>query len=133
MNGVLIRQLAPSFDGSGLVGRGSLFHYTNSKGYKAISSQVVWLFKASKPSCGHPRAVYFTTLPPGTKNLNKRLFVRGCKDKTEFVFGFTGGEDLPRLDGGRGDHVHYSVVDYPVIEVRQREHGETEKVAESLG
>ncbi len=32
-----------------------MFHYTNEKGYKAISSQVVWLFKASKPPCDHPK------------------------------------------------------------------------------
>jgi hypothetical protein len=52
-------------------GVGCLFHYTNEKGYKAIGSQVVWLFKASKPPGDHPKAAYFTTLPPGTKNLGK--------------------------------------------------------------
>jgi hypothetical protein len=53
------------------IGGGSLFHFTNDKGYKAISSQVVWLFRASKPPGGHLKGAYFTTLPPGTKNLNK--------------------------------------------------------------
>jgi hypothetical protein len=109
-----------------------LFHYTNDKGYKAISSQVVWLFKASKPPCDHPKAAYFSTLPPGTKNLSKRLFVRGCAEKTEFVFSFSGGEDLPRLRGGRGEHVHYSVEDYSVEQPRQGPHGETDKVKEKL-
>jgi hypothetical protein len=70
-----------------------LFHYTNDKGYKAISSQVVWLFRASKLPDNHPKAAYFSTLPPGTKNLGKRLFVRGCAEKTKFVFSFSGGED----------------------------------------
>lgn len=107
-----------------------MFHYTNLKGYKAISSQVMWLFKASQPPCDHPKAAYFSTLPPGTKNLSKRLFVRGCAEKTEFVFNFSGGEDLPCLRGGRGDHVHYSTEDYLVIEDRQGPHGQTEKVAE---
>jgi hypothetical protein len=110
-----------------------LFHYTNSKGYKAISSQAVWLFKASKPPCNHPEAVYFSTLPPGTKNLSKRLFVRGCAEKTKFVFSFTGGEDLMQLPGGRGDHIYYSLDDYPVVKERQREHGATENVVETLG
>ena len=109
-----------------------MFHYTDSRGYKAISSQVVWLFKVSNPPCHHPKAVYFSTLPPGTKNLGKRLFVRGCAEKTEFVFWFTGGEDLPRLPGGRGDHVHYSEDDYPVVSVRQLAHGESEKLAEVM-
>ena len=107
-----------------------LFHYTNDKGYKAISSQIVWLFKALKPPCGHPKAAYFTTLPPGTKNLSKRLFVRGCAEKTKFVFSFSGEEDLCQLRGGRGEHIHYSVEDYPVEKPRQGPHGETEKVKE---
>ena len=112
--------------------RKHLFHYTNNKGYNAISSQVVWLFKASKPPCNHPRAAYFTTLPPGTRNLSKRLFVRGCAEKTEFVFSFSGGEDLPRLRGGRGDHIHYSGEDYPVEEPRQGRRGRTDQVREEL-
>jgi hypothetical protein len=109
-----------------------LFHYTDDKGYKAISSQVIWLFKASQPPRDHPKAAYFTTLPPGTKNLSKRLFVRGCAEKTQFVFEFTGGEDLPRLRGGRGEHVHFSVEDYPVEVERQTRHGKTEELAEAL-
>jgi hypothetical protein len=92
----------------------------------------VWLFKASKPPSDHPKAAYFSTLPPGTMNLSKRLFVRGCAEKTAFVFSFSGGEDLPRLRGGRGDHIHYSVEDYPVEKKRQGPHGETEKVKEVL-
>ena len=92
----------------------------------------MWLFRASKPPGDHPIAAYFTTLPPGTKNLGKRLFIRGCAEKTKFVFSFSGGEDLPRLRGGRGDHVHYSEVDYPVVRERQGPHGETYKVAEVL-
>jgi hypothetical protein len=113
-------------------GERPLFHYTNDKGYKAINSQVVWLFKASKPPGDHPTAAYFTTLPPGTKNLGKRLFIRGCAEKTKFVLSFSGGEDLPRLRGGRGDHVHYSLDDYSVVEERQGPHCETDKVAEEL-
>ena len=109
-----------------------MFHYTNDKGHKAISSQVVWLFRASKPPGNHPKAAYFSTLPPGTKNLGKRLFVRGGADKTKYVFSFSGGEDLPRLPGGRGDHIHYSESDYAVTPERQGPHGETEKVTEKL-
>jgi hypothetical protein len=107
-----------------------LFHYTNSKGYNAIGSQVVWLFKASQPPCEHPRGAYFSTLPPGTRNLSKRLYVRGCAEKTEYVFGFSGGEDLLRLRGGRGNHVHYSTDDYAVGKDRQGPHGPTEELAE---
>jgi hypothetical protein len=109
----------------------ALFHFTNDNGYKAIVSQRIWLFKASKPPCDHPRAAYFTNLPPGTKNLAKRLFVRGCADKVTFVFVFSGGEDLTPLDGGRGAFIFYSLEDYPVEENRQGLHGETKKVQEA--
>ncbi len=109
-----------------------MFHYTNDKGFKAISSQVVWLFKASKPPGVHPKGAYFTTLPPGTTNLSKLLFVRGCKEKTKFFFSFSGGEELSPMRGGRGNHILYSEDDYPVAKERQGPHGETDKVEEVL-
>ncbi|MGH7174106.1 MAG: hypothetical protein ACRELG_27875 [Gemmataceae bacterium] len=107
-----------------------LFYYTNDKVYKAIRSQVPWLFKASKPPGDHPKAAYFTTLAPGAANLAKRLFVRDCPDKIAFVFSFSGGEDLTHLEGGRGAFIFYSVEDYSVGEERQGPHGPTEKVQE---
>jgi hypothetical protein len=109
-----------------------VFHYTNEKGYKAISSQETWLFKASKPPCDHPKAAYFTSLPPGTKNLAKRLFVRGCADKITYVFCFSGGDDLTPLPGGRGAFIFYSVDDYAVEQPRQEQHGLAEQVREEL-
>jgi len=111
---------------------GLLFHYTNDRGYKAISSQQTWLFKASKPPCSHPKGAYFTILPPGTRGLGKRLFVRGCADNTNFVFCFSGEEGLKPIDGGRGEHVFYSKEDYPVEKRRQGPHGATAKVQEEL-
>jgi hypothetical protein len=94
---------------------------------------VVWLFKAFKLPGEHPKAAYFSTLPPGTKNLSKRLFVRGCAEKTKFFFSFSGGEDLRRLRGGRGDYIYYSEEDYTVVRERQGPHGETDKALEKLG
>lgn len=110
-----------------------LFHYTNDKGYKALSSQVTWLFKASQPPGDRPTGAYFTSLKPGTKNLAKRLFVRGSADKIAFVFSFSGGEDLTPLAGGRGAFIFYSTDDYPVEKERQGPHGPTERVQEELG
>jgi hypothetical protein len=109
-----------------------LFHYTDEKGYKAIVSLTVWVFKASKPPSDHPKGAYFTTLPPGTKNLNKRLFIRGCAAKTKYVFGFSGGEDLKPMRGGRGSYILYSEEDYSVVKERQGHHGEAEKIKEQL-
>jgi hypothetical protein len=107
-----------------------LFHYTNDKGYKAISSQVTWIFVASKPPSEHPKAAYFTSLPPGTRNLAKRLFIRGCGEKVAFVFCFSGGEDLIPLVGGRGAFIFYSTTDYAVEPDRQGPHGATSDVKE---
>lgn len=109
-----------------------MFHYTDEKGYKAISSQVTWLFKASKPPGDHPRGAYFTTLPPGAKNLAKRLFLRGGGDKIAFVFSFSNGDDLTPLQGGRGAFIFYSMEDYSVEKERQGPHGSTAKVQEEL-
>jgi hypothetical protein len=107
-----------------------LFHYTNDKCYKAISSQQNWLFKASKPPGVHPKGAYFTDLPPGTKNLANRL--RCSADKIAFVFCFSGGNDLKPLDGGRGDYIFYSTEDYTVERERQGLHGPTVEVQEKL-
>jgi hypothetical protein len=112
--------------------RDPLFHYTNDKGYKAISSQQTWRFVASQPPCDHPKAAYFTNLPPGTRNLAKKLFVRGCADKINFAFCFSGGDDLTPLEGGRGAFVFYSEDDYPVEKKRQGPHGPSKAVQEQL-
>lgn len=109
-----------------------MFHYTNETGHKAISSQQTWLFKASKPPCDHPTGAYFTTLPPWTKTLAKRLFVRGCADKVTFMFCFSGGDNLTPLEGGRGAFIFYSEADYPVEKKRQGPHGPTAYVQEQL-
>lgn len=109
-----------------------LFHYTNDDGYKAISSQPTWVFRASKPPGDHPKGAYFTSLPPGTKNLAKRLFVRGGADKVHFVFSFRGADDLTPLEGGRGEFIFYSRDDYLVEKSRQGPHGPQAEVQEKF-
>jgi hypothetical protein len=113
-------------------GRSILFHYTDTKGFNAIRSQPTWLFKAFQPPCDHPKGAYFTNLPPGSINLGKRIFVRGCRDKLEFVFHFSGGDDLRPLPGGRGEVVFYSTKDYPVEHERQIVHGATKQLEEEF-
>jgi len=112
------------------VRREIVFHYTNTKGFHAIRSQPTWLFMASQPPGDHPKGAYFTTLPPGTINLGKRIFVRGCRDKLEFVFHFAGDDGLKPLQGGRGQVIFYSAVDYSVAPDRQIAHGATKELAE---
>ncbi len=90
------------------------------------------MFKAFKPRGDHPLGAYFTTLPPGTPCLAKRLFIRGAIEKIEFVFCFGGGDDLKPLPGGRGAFVFYSPDDYPVDRPRQGPHGRTADVEEAL-
>lgn len=111
---------------------GEVFHYTNDDGYKAINSQPTWVFKAGRPPGGHPKGAYFTTLPPGTKNIAKRLFVRGGAEKTRFVFSFRGTGGLLPLEGGRGEFILYSPEDYLVDRPRQGPHGPTEELQEKL-
>jgi len=106
-----------------------LFHYTDDSGFKAIGSQLTWLFKASKPPT-RPFGAYFTTLGPGIDYLAKRL--RIPKSKIEFVFCFTDGTDLKPLDGGRGQFIFYSSDDYPVEANRQIDSGLTTDVRERL-
>jgi len=106
-----------------------LFHYTNDVGFKAISSQPVWVFKASTPP-GHPFGAYFTTLEPGTEKLAKRL--RIPKAKTEFVFCFAGQTGLKPLDGARGQYVFYSPHDYEVERAQQTDSGPTTEVQERM-
>lgn len=109
-----------------------MFHYTDDAGYKAISSQVTWLFKAFQPLGDHPRGAYFTALPPGTPCLAKRLFVRGSAEKVGYVFCFAAGDDLKPLAGGRGAFVFYSPEDYPVVKDRQGPSGLTREVEDLL-
>ena len=109
-----------------------MFHYTNENGYKAIGSQPTWIFKASKPPGDHPKGAYFTTLPPGTRNLAKRLFVRGGADKVCFVFSFWEADNLTPLEGGRGAFIFFSSDDYSVGKSRQGPHGARAEVQERL-
>lgn len=103
-----------------------MFHYTDSEGHKAISSQPTWLFKAQKPPGPHPVGAYFTTLGPDAPNLAARL--RIPRAKLEFVFSFTGDQGLKSLAGGRGAYVFWSPQDYEVEPSRQVYNGKPEDV-----
>jgi hypothetical protein len=100
-----------------------LYHYTNSTGYNAIRSQPVWHFIALKPAGDHPVGAYFTSLPPATKNLAKKL--RIPRSKLAYMFIFVDMGDLTALDGDRGDWIFYSPVDYDVNGDRQLGSGPT--------
>jgi hypothetical protein len=107
-----------------------LFHYTDDTGWKAISSQVDWTFKASPPPApgAHPCGAYFTSLSVTTPNLSKLL--RIPRHKTSFFLSFVDAGDLYRLRGGRGDFIFYSPEDYSVHKERQRQHGPVGKARE---
>ena len=95
------------------------YHYTTVDGYKAISSQLDWTFRAAKPPGPHPVGAYFTLLPPNTLRLCSKLLIP--RAKVECVFEFSGGEDLLPLDGGRGQHIVYSPADYMVSRASGRQ------------
>ena len=98
-------------------------HYTNKKGYNGIRATPDWVFEASQPPApaSHPFGAYFTTLPPGTKNLAIRL--RIPRMKTDYVFSFADVNDLTPLEGDRGEFIFYSPVDYVLKQDRQVYHG----------
>ncbi len=108
-----------------------MFHYTNDRGYKAISSQQPWLFKASKPPCNHPRELTSRTSPGNEKSGQATLRPR-LRGQNEFRVLLFGDEDLRSIEGGRGEHIFYSREDYPVVKERQGPHGETVEVQKEL-
>ena len=65
----------------------------------------------------HPIGAYFTTLSPRTKRLCQQLKIP--REKTEFVFAFQYGGGLRPLQGGKGDRIYFSEVDYIVEKARQ--------------
>jgi hypothetical protein len=96
-----------------------LFHFTDRQGYNSIRAEVDWCFRASPPPPpDHPPGAYFTTLPPHTPNLAKRL--RIPRVKLEHVFSFVDLRDLTPLTGGRGEYIYFSRQDYIVERHRQR-------------
>jgi hypothetical protein len=101
-----------------------MFHYTDGDGYKAISSQTNWTFRASHPPGDHERGVYFTTLTPGSNRFSART--RIPIKKQQFVFAFRGDDGLQPIKGGKGAYVFWSPDDYVVEVPRQAYHGPTE-------
>jgi hypothetical protein len=107
------------------VGGGLVFHYTDEVGYKAISSQVEWYFKASSPPGRHPRGAFFTVVSPDSPKLAKSL--RIPRRKLEYLFCFADAGDLRPIDGDRGIRGYslYHPDDYVVARKRQVFHGRT--------
>jgi hypothetical protein len=101
-----------------------MFHYTDAAGYKAISSQADWIFKASQPPGNHRAGAYFTTLRPYSNRFSART--RMPRSKQQFVFAFRGDEGLGPVEGRRGAYIFWSPADYVVVESRQAYHGASE-------
>ncbi len=89
-----------------------MYHYTTVDGYKAISSQPDWVFKAAKPPGPHPVGAYFTPLPPGATDLCTRLLIP--RRKVEYTFEFAREDGLRTIRGRRRIDVFYSPTDYVV-------------------
>jgi hypothetical protein len=100
-------------------------HFTDQDGYNGIRAGSPWCFRAGQPPGNHPFGAYFTTLPPGTPNLAKRLGIP--KSKLEYVFMFSDRGDLQPLPGGRGEWIFYSPEDYFVAADRQTYSGKADE------
>ena len=103
-----------------------MLHYTDTKAYNAIRSQVDWTFKASQPKGGREFGAYFTTMRVDENRFFERT--RIPVDKREYVFAFNGTDGLRPYRGGRGEVVFLSPVDYVVVKARQVDCGETPEV-----
>jgi hypothetical protein len=100
-------------------------HFTDQKGYNGIRASVTWHFKASQPPGDHPFGAYFTTLPPTTPKLAKRLGIP--RAKLEYLFSFEDVGDLHPIEGDRGRWIFYSAQDYDVEKARQHYCGRSDE------
>jgi len=103
-----------------------MLHYTDVAGFKAIGSQMNWMFKAGRPPGGRPFGAYFTTLRPDAHRFSART--RIPKAKQDFVFSFNGQDGLEPMDGGKGEFIFLSQIDYTVVLDRQVFHGPTKEL-----
>jgi hypothetical protein len=93
-----------------------MMHYTNKDGYNGVKSPVAWRFEARQPPGDRPFGAYFTTLRPDANRFSART--RIPKEKQAYVFAFNGQEGLQPFEGGRGEYIFLSPVDYLVDQPR---------------
>ena len=105
---------------------GWILHYSDDDGYKAISSQINWTFKASQPPGENEFGVYFTTLPPDAHRFSARTRIPKAKQK--FVFAFVGTDGLLPKEGGKRKYIFWTPHDYILDEPRQAYHGLSEQL-----
>ncbi|ELW78336.1 hypothetical protein ABIC56_000129 [Acinetobacter bereziniae] len=108
-----------------------VYHYTDKKGYNAISSQSPYIFKSSAPDKGHPKGVYVTTMSP-EQLLHKpggfKSYLGLTSDKSEYYFKFKIEKcKLKKIKGGRSSHVNYIDHDLIVPRTSVISHGKTDK------
>lgn len=106
-----------------------VYHYTDKKGYNAVKSGNPYIFKASKPKYGNPKAAYFTTLSPeelSPKDYKAKLGL--TKAKSEYFFEMdVDSSKLKDLKGGRGQYIKYSPDDLEVPRDKVTRHGSNPK------
>lgn len=96
-----------------------IMHYTADDRFKAIGSQKDWTFKASQPRGDNEFGAYFTTLAPDAFRLCARLKI--SKDKSRYVFAFSGQQGLRPKTGDKGKYVFWTSTDYVVTEASERQ------------
>lgn len=79
---------------------GWVFHYTDADGFKAIGSQLTWVFKAHQPRGERPFGAYFTRLLPSDNKISAGTMLPTIK--RGYVFAFAGEDGLRPVQGGKG-------------------------------
>lgn len=105
---------------------GWILHYTDVDGFKAISSQKEWTFKAAQPRGENEFGAYFTTLPPDAHHLVARTMISAVKK--DYVFAFVGAEGLQHKRGGKGKYILWTPENYMVDQTRQMYAGPSENL-----
>ncbi|EOW6561510.1 RHS repeat-associated core domain-containing protein [Cronobacter dublinensis] len=108
----------------------TVYHYTDKGGYKGISSQKPYKFKASSPIKGHPKGIYVTTKSPEelakTPNGFKKLGLTSAKSTHFYEFQIDDSQLKP-IRGDRGEFIRYIEGDMDLDREHVSRHGTTPK------
>jgi hypothetical protein len=94
----------------------TVWHFTDKKGFNAITSGKNITIKASKPPGGNPKGAYFSKLSPQELGNSTAKTLRIPKSKTEYVIEVQVPKNILKEKGGYHRAIVYSIEDVNVKE-----------------